>query len=601
MDIENCIPVEAYIPLNYHDEDNKMELAIIDFLNSNITDENTLVKFIREKQKIYHISLGNTQLLYAYRLYCQKNKIDVDYNIEKLLRAKICRAYSGVMVITIFTSAYPKTGEKVEKFSCPYDCHYCPNPPHMPRSYITEEPGVARAIRNNFDPVLQFRDRARTYIVNGHPVDKIELLILGGTWSSYPEDYKDEFIRDTYYSANTFFDSNFKTNPRVRLTLKEEMKINETTQCRIIGLTIETRPDKINKLELKKLRRYGVTRVQLGVQHTDDEILEKINRRCPTRLTIKAIKLLKDAGFKVDIHIMPDLPGSNPELDLKMFEYIIYSPDIQADQWKIYPCEVTPYTKIKEWYDNGEYLPYAETMVDKEINGKIIKVNPLWELLMEVKSKVPYWVRLNRVVRDIPNSWISGGNDVCNLRQVLQVEMKKRSMVCRCIRCREVKKKKTDLSKAKLFIDQYESSDGTEYFISFEDELREVLYGFLRLRLSENSGANTFVELYDTAMIRELHVYGQVVKVNDQKDGEAQHYGFGKRLLHEAERISREAGYKRISVISGNGVKDYYRKRGFVDGQYYLIKDLDNEPLYKMPLILLYFIFIYLVFISLYF
>lgn len=595
VDIENIAhSTRIPRPLYQIDDQELMQTIVLELINQNITTRKALTKFCHEQRRIHKIQFGHPNLLYTYRCMIVKKLIEENPAITKILRSHKGRSQSGVIVITVMTSPYPKSGEKIKTFSCPYDCHYCPAEPGQPRSYLLDEPAVARANRNKFDPILQFNDRATSYLVTGHPLDKIELLILGGTWSAYPEDYKEEFIRDIFWSANTYFDQ----EKRDKLSLKKEQLINETTRCRIIGLTIETRPDQIRPRELKKLRYYGVTRVQLGVQHTDNEILKKINRRCTTEQAVGAIQLLKNACFKVDIHLMPDLPGSDPIKDLEMFDKVLHSPYLQADQWKIYPCEITPYTKIKEWYEEGSYKPYAENVYEIEVNGKKKKTNELIELLIKVKSMVHPWIRLNRVIRDIPNNYILGGNDITNLRQVIQREMKASGLRCRCIRCREVKDKVTDLSQAKLVVREYNASEGMEYFISFEND-DEILYGFIRLRLIDYSRpenhrlAYTFPELMGCALIRELHVYGQVTSVNSSREGEnvPQHYGFGKRLLWKAEDMAYEKGYRKIAVISGVGVKEYYRSRGFTDEGDYLTKELDSDDTTVHPLYLIFIFF----------
>lgn len=590
-DIEDVIPK----PHKFIDNQKKMRKFVTKLMASEFNDTKD-IKFLRQKlRKEFKIQPSNPNILYTYRTMLADGEIDSDPRIEQFFRGKNFRANSGVMVITVVASPNPNG----QAFSCKFNCYYCPNEPAhegngfqaQPRSYIFNEPGVRRANRNKFDAILQFRDRIKAYLANGLPIDKIELIILGGTWHSFPKKYRYEFIRDLFYAANTLWDKDFNNNPREKLSIEEEHRLNENAKCRIIGLTIETRPDQITPDALIEMRWLGVTRVQLGVQHTDDKILKIINRQCPTKITIRAIKMLKDCGFKVDIHLMPDLPGSSYEKDKKMFERILYTPDLQADQWKIYPCMTIPWTKIKEWYDKGTYKPYAESIVEMEIDGKKKMVNPLFELIIYVKSIVHPWIRLNRVIRDIPEIYmvnldsIDGCGSFSNMRQVLQNELHVRGKKCRCIRCREVKGKKTDLSNAQLFVKKYDASDGIEYYLSYESPDQNHLYGFLRLRLSNNAGfiskrgfrnryEMVFPELVGTAMIRELHVYGSVVQVNRNRGNNVQHYGFGTRLLKEAERIAFANGFDDISVISGIGVKPYYRKRGYDDEGYYLTKSL---------------------------
>ena len=588
---------------------------------------------------------SKVQLLFIYNDLVKNNTLLSNSTFEFYGTRKIGKSHSGITNITVLTSPFPeytKNGERVKQsFSCGKNCAYCPNEPAhegnnmqaQPRSYIYTEPAVLRANGCGFDAVIQFKSRATTLNMCGHIVDKVELFILGGTWSHYPKEYREEFIRDLFYAANTLLD---KEN-RERLSLEEEHKINESSLCRIIGLTIETRPDCINKREILHMRKLGVTRIQLGIQHLDNNILEYINRDCTTEDTMYALKLWKKNGGKVDIHIMPDLPGSSLEQDKEMFNefldnsseykikpgfkyklleylylevgivflltliltmysnilqillyvvfillylnhainqkdyiynmphfhriYYLRNEDIQADQWKIYPTMTTRWTDIKDWYDDGTYKPYAE-----ENNGE-----HLTNLLIEVKQKVFPWIRLNRIIRDIPQMEIYGGHKKGNLRQDIHDIFIAKGYKCKCIRCREVKCIKSDLSKAILCIREYDSNDGTEYFISYESRDGNLLYGFIRLRINNNNNDVFFNVLKDCGLVRELHVYGQLVEHND-KNSNIQHYGFGKKLLIIAEQLTKKNGKKKIAIISGIGVKEYYRKRGYISSNTYMVK-----------------------------
>jgi len=615
-DIENY---NIAVPYGMQSEFTILDSIVLTMRKRIITERSEMEKFIKEMQKIHKCSIGNPEILYAYRILCKRENIPYEKKYETLLQKKTHRSQSGVMVFTAVTSPYPNG----QAFSCAYDCKYCPLQPGQPRSYLLEEPGVSRANRHKFDPVMQIRDRAFSYLVNGHPVDKGEVIILGGTWSSYPKDYQEEFITKIYYAANTFFDDLRVENLRSVLTLEEEIKLNESAKLRLIGLTLETRPDCINPAELKRFRRFGVTRVQMGVQHIDDRLLERVNRGCKTEHTIKAIRLLKDSCFKVDIHLMPDLPkplklGVDPneenltkddidwsydvyEADRKMFDTVWYHPDYLIDQCKIYTTEVTPYTKLREEFEKGLHISYSTELVPNPYvyQNKNRKGTQEWskvhEILMYAKQHVPKFVRLNRIVRDIPGQYILGGMSDVSARQVLQMEMTRRNLICKCIRCREVKKQKIDPALAVLMTYKFESSRGVEYFLSFETPDELILFGFLRLRLSKNSGKmiimkddeialskTVFLELENTALIRELHVYGtttavrrdgdQSISVIEDDDQHHQHVGFGTKLLHEAFRIAECEGYKKIAVISGVGVKNYYRKFGFEDNGNFMLK-----------------------------
>jgi histone acetyltransferase (RNA polymerase elongator complex component) len=458
------------------------------------------------------------------------------------------------------------------------------------------------------------------------------VIVLGGTWHSYPKKYRRMFITLLYYAFNTVHED----RGRDVGSMEEEIKLNETSKCRVIGLTIETRPDQITPQALIELREMGMTRVQLGIQHTDDRILYRIRRGCTDKDSIIAIKSLKDSGFKVDIHIMPDLPKpfkiefekkakkqrysndfkytkddidqvyDSVGSDLVMFEKVFHSEDYYPDQVKIYPCEVMDWTKIKKDFEDGSYVPYGTIIPDQ-------KTNDLIELLIQVKSSdFPEEIRINRLIRDIPEGYILGGIKDTSGRQRIEKMMKERGLRCRCIRCREIKKKRVKLSETKLRITHYIASEGDEYFLQYVTGNDEIV-GFLRLRVSKDSGLfvtykkdgsikerlTVFDELVNTAMIRELHVYGEAVKVNRNTsvfgslgesldsantktntkiDRTQQHIGFGSRLLQNAFHLAKSLGYSKISVIPGDGVKPYYRRAGFCDGKYFLFKDLDfNE------------------------
>ena len=415
----------------------------------------------KEMRKKYRVSPSKPLINYVYDKLIENDLIQTNSFVRKQSKGKGMRSQSGVIVISILTSPYPsyidKNGnKKVQSFSCKHDCFYCPKEVDdkgkdvNPRSYLSDEPAVARALQNDYDAIKQFNDRAYQYIANGHVVDKLEIIILGGTWTEYPKEYQEEYIRDVFYAANTYYE----TDKRNKYSLVEEQQINEEMKtCRIIGITLEMRPDSITEEEIKRLRYLGCTRVQLGVQHINDDILKKINRGCYIKDAKRALKLLKDNCYKVDAHWMPDLPGSTPEIDKNMFDEILNSDDLQFDQWKVYPTATVPWTKIKKWYDEGKYIPYTEKNPDDLIN-----------MLYEMKQKVHPWIRLNRVIRDIPNytrdgeKYIYAGNKVTNLRQVLKDKLDKNKKFCGCIRCREVKTKNEMKKYGRIIIRHYNSS-----------------------------------------------------------------------------------------------------------------------------------------------
>lgn len=496
---------------------------------------------------------AKSKLIVTYKDLIKKGIIKENKKLEQLLTKRAVRTLSGVSVITVLTRPY----------HCPGRCIYCPLEPGMPKSYLSNEPAAQRAKRNFFDPIRQVNMRIQALQNNGHQVDKIEIIVLGETWSAYPKKYQTSFIRDLFYAANVFRSASSgqvnKKNKRKARSLKAEQKINEKARYKIIGLTLETRPDHITTQEIKRLRMLGATRMQIGVQHTDNKILDLIQRDHPIEQSIKATRMLKEAGFKVDHHYMPDLPGSTPAKDLKMFEYVYNSPDLQPDQIKIYPCVVNEYAPLYQWYKKGKYKPYSP----KE----------LLDLLLKIKKITPPWIRINRLIRDIPEESIIAGNKITNLRQYLQAELKKRGQSCQCLRCREVRGDTKDVDKAVLVKREFAASQGQEIFLSFESKDHKKVYAFLRLRFNKNPEKNIFAELKNASLVRELHVYGQMIPTYDEKSDEeisqTQHLGLGKRLMAEAEKITHSHGLNKVAVISGIGVRNYYRKLGYrLEGTY---------------------------------
>lgn len=610
------------------------------YYNSDIEINNIKLdfdKFQRENNFNGVIKFGT--LITVYKLGKIRGKyIKSKPELESALKVRNVRESSGVMVFSIFTSAYPswtKTNSDGTKeivngydetksvnrgeFTCKYDCSFCPKDPNMPKSYIATEPGVARAVQNDFDPVKQIFDRGLQYISQGHPVDKIEVIIQGGTFSSYPIEYLEEFLRDIYWSFNVFmdwvfydkFETNFLTNfvefkgklLRGKLSLEEEIKINETAPCRVIGLTPETRPDQINYSTIKFFRKIGATRIQLGVQNINDEILRYNNRGCYNKHTIKSIKMLKDNGFKTDIHILLDMPHPQHisqqemiQMDKQMLQIINTNPDYKVDQIKIYPCVVTPHTTIKTWYDEGKYKPYGETIkVDKNLWKKMSNQeklahrmsNPLYSNILEYYSQIHPSIRVNRIIRDIPTNEICGGTTQTGMRSEIDRDMIILGLKSGDIRFREAgsyrhqnKLKSEPVLKELVF----ESSGAIEHFLSFEtDDEDAVLYSFLRLRLSANSGRDCtgkiiFPELVNCALVREVHTYGQVhpckqnqsyyknnsILFDESVQAKTQHKGYGKKLLARAEEIALSKGFNKIAVIAGVGVREYYRSNGYI-------------------------------------
>lgn len=555
-------------------------------------------------QKKLSAIVGVVPMNYAYFTLLSEGKIKPSTIFRELARNHVIREDSGIISVSVMTSPTPFG----KGFSCAYDCAYCPNQPGGVRSYISDGPTAARGLRNDYDPVEQMDERISTLFLCGHDIDKLEVLVLGGTWDSYEPEYQEWFITRLYYAANTFFDDKTKER-RIVYSLNEEKNINEKTLVRIIGLTLETRPDQICSTQIQRLLKYGCTRVQIGVQHIQDRILKKVKRDCYYIDTIRAIKNLKDVALKVDIHIMPQLPDATQRDDDEMFYQLVTNPDLQADQLKIYPCETTPWTKIEKWFLDGHYQPYPNEDMEESVMNFLTHINP--------------WMRINRMGRDALPSHAIAGNPIPNLGQVIQDKMKKKGMECRCIRCREVGSKPDRMGRideAVLMVRKYDGSDGDDYFISFETPDEKVIFGFCRLRLTKSAGyvedydknmkesimVNTLPVLNNCAFIRELHVYGRVNRVNDKSrnGSDVQHRGFGRKLISKAEEIAQNANYTKMAIISGVGVREYYRKFGYnLEGAYMtkqIIVDVSNDDIdiqyQKMQLtIILLSIIVYLI------
>lgn len=518
------------------------------------------------------MQLSKESLHKKYVTLRDADEVPRDVAFEATYKKIPARSWSGVLVITIVL--------RPDKFSCTYDCAYCPDETvrngarvDMPRSYLSSEPAVMRAAEVEFDIVAQFNSRLDTLRDNGHTIDKLEVIILGGTYSIYPQQYQIESMRDIFYAANTYFDS--RSERRERSSLHEEQCLNDAVgRMKIIGVSVETRPDMITHRELIRFRHLGITRVQIGVQHTDDAVLRYVNRKHDCEASVRAIKLLKDGAFKVDIHIMPDLPGSNVESDRTMLQKVFLSQDFQADYVKIYPCLDITHTRIRKWKEEGIWNSYAE-----EDSEKLI------DLLVYAKRQlIPEHVRINRIQRDFPQESLS--NDFLgfkskthktNLRQLLDQKMKRIGISCRCIRCREIKNDRFSTRDLRLRVKLYTASDGIEYFISFVDRKSDKILAFLRLRLPSERRLPSILLPFNTALVRELHVFGFINAVGQKSDGirSVQHLGLGKMLIRKAETISYASGFQNLSIISGIGVRSYYRKLGYGLSKTYMVKSVN--------------------------
>lgn len=520
------------------------EKIIIAFFEEPIKNREALDKLKRKFAKTEKTKMApNSLLLKCYHSLLKEKRIQKNELIEYVLRIRKVRSLSGIVIVSVLTKPYP----------CPGKCIYCPEQAGAPKSYLKEEPAVARAIKCKYHPYKQVQLRIRALESIGHPTDKIDLRIIGATWSFYPKNYQTWFIKQCFQAANNYPKEKSKSKP-----LEILQKQNEKAKHRIIGMTIETRPDFIDKKEIKRLRKLGVTRVELGVQSIYNNIL-KLNRRGHNvGATIKATQLLKDAGFKICYQMMPNLLGSTIKRDIEMFKQLFSNPDFQPDYLKIYPCALLKEAPLYNVWKRGGYKPYT--------------TKQLLKLLIEIKKLIPYYCRIQRIIRDIPSYYIiEGGTKISNLRQIIAKTTKEQGWRCKCIRCREIKEKYNPKEKLKLFRIDYNASGGKEIFLSFENKERTNLFSLIRLRIPSQT---ILPILKDAAIIREIHTYGQLVPIAG-KEKAAQHKGLGKKLMKEAEKIvKKEFTLKKIAVISGVGVRGYYKKLGYALKNTYMIKTL---------------------------
>ncbi|OGO18857.1 MAG: tRNA uridine(34) 5-carboxymethylaminomethyl modification radical SAM/GNAT enzyme Elp3 [Chloroflexi bacterium RBG_16_50_11] len=457
---------------------------------------------------------------------------------------KSARTISGVTPLAVMTAPA----------SCPGKCLYCPTYKDAPQSYTPESPAVIRARRFDFDARSQVEARLGMFTEMGHPTDKIELIIMGGTFLAHPLDYQYQFIKDCYDALNGVTSA----------TLEEAKRINETARNRCTGLCIETRPDWCGETEIKRMLEFGTTRVELGVQTLDDDIYRLVRRGHGVDAVVKATALLREHGFKVYYHWMPGLPGATPDKDLEMSKLLFSDARFKPDGLKLYPTMVVQGTELEKWYREGRYQPYDdEIMVD---------------LITKIKSIVPKYVRISRVLRDIPSKFIVGGlRD--SLRDIVKERMKQQGIECRCTRCREYGHRSLagwETGEPHLVRLDYAAADGKEIFLSFEDD-KETLFGLLRLRIqSKPVPALGQGEKGNQAVIRELHIFGPEVPLSQKNSSAAQHKGLGKALLREAERIAKdEFSARRMVILSGTGAKEYYRTEfGYISQGDYMVRTL---------------------------
>ncbi|OIO88405.1 MAG: tRNA uridine(34) 5-carboxymethylaminomethyl modification radical SAM/GNAT enzyme Elp3 [Anaerolineae bacterium CG2_30_58_95] len=494
--------------------------------------------------------ISKSVLVAAYNQLVESGAWQADPGLLARIRLKPVRTLSGVTTVTVLTKPYP----------CPGQCIFCPDEARMPKSYLSDEPGAMRAVEHNFDPYAQVKSRLETLEAVGHPTDKIELLILGGTWSAYRRDYQEWFVRRCFEAMNGPNPSSppFPSREGGTGGLGLAHTLNETALHRDVGLAVETRPDEITPNELAWFRHLGVTKVQMGAQSLDDHILE-INERGHTAAeTHRAVALLRAAGFKIVLHWMPNLLGAT--LDSDRLDFPRLWDGLCPDEIKIYPTQLLENAPLYEYWRRGEYQPYTQ--------------EELLALIADIKPTIPRYCRVNRVVRDIPSTHVVAGNKRTSLRQDIHAELRRRGTRCNCIRCREVRGQTVETSALELNDLAYPADGAEEHFLSFVT-LEDKIAGFLRLCLPNADSPSTGLsDLDGAAIIREVHIYGQSLPVGEEGNGAAQHTGLGTRLLEEAEKIARAHGFQRMAVIAAVGTRRYYLERGFERGKLYLVKSL---------------------------
>ncbi len=554
------------------------------------------------------------ELIEAYRAFAGREGLPpYDERVIQRLRRKPVRSSSGVTPVTVLTKPYP----------CPGECIFCPNDVRMPKSYLADEPGAQRAEQNHFDPYLQTYTRLQTYYAIGHPTDKIELIVLGGTWSFYPEPYQIWFVKRMLDALHDFgsgrdrraeieaalieraaepgapdpttfqihgTDLSRPYNQVIREIFRAELhraderarelataggapspldeyatwaelaaaqRENEEAACRCVGLVVETRPDHISAAEVIRIRRLGGTKVQIGFQSLNDDVLRVNKRGHDVAATRRALRLLRQLGFKIHAHWMPNLYGSSPADDVADYERMFADADFRPDELKIYPCSLLESAELMQVYQRGDWRPYTH--------------EELLETLVDCFARTPEYCRLTRVIRDIPSPYIVDGNQLTNFRQLVEREMARRGLSSGDIRAREVRFR--DLSAVELRLDErrYATSIGDEVFLQWLTPERAIA-GFARLALPREEAL--LEELRGAAIIREVHIYGQALGIGAAAGAETQHRGLGRQLIERCAAIAAAAGYGQLAVISAMGTRVYYRRLGFTDGPLYQTLEL---------------------------
>ncbi|MDR3222835.1 MAG: tRNA uridine(34) 5-carboxymethylaminomethyl modification radical SAM/GNAT enzyme Elp3 [Methanobrevibacter sp.] len=543
-------------------------LLIEDILNGNIKTRRDLEKAKRIVCNEFKLEkfMTNSQILEYVK---DNEKEEVYYTLQK----KPTRTISGVAIVAVMCHPH----------KCPHGrCLYCPESDVAPPSYTGEEPAALRARMFNFDPYQQTYQRLKQLDKIGHPIDKVELIIMGGTFPSRDLSYQEWFISSCLKAMNDYklvktsksdypdlskkIDSNDivkRYPPNDYVLLDDSKKINENSDIRCVGMTFETRPDYCKIEDVNRMLNMGVTRVELGVQTTYDFVYRKIKRGHSVGDVIDSTRILKDSGIKVGMHLMPGL-FSDPDMDMRIFKRIFNDDNFKPDMIKIYPTLVTKGSELYKMWMDGKYQPYT---TEEAI-----------ELIVKIKKILPKWVRTMRIQRDIPSKLIKAGIKKSNLGELVYNKLKEDNIECNCIRCREIGHNKdniTDLTidDFKLFKQSYNASNGCEIFLSYEDKKEKFLTGFLRLRIPSKDAHRTEIN-NKTAIIRELHIYGNMMKIGDKNMNIGQHRGYGEKLVIEAEKIAISHGKEKLAIMSGIGARNYYKKFGYNLEGPYMVKSL---------------------------
>ncbi|HEX9637331.1 MAG TPA: tRNA uridine(34) 5-carboxymethylaminomethyl modification radical SAM/GNAT enzyme Elp3 [Acidobacteriota bacterium] len=563
-------------------------------------DERSLYRIARRHPKAGRWVWSKSELIRGLRQLGRDGELGFDPALlAERLRMKPIRTLSGVAPVTVLTQPYP----------CPGRCIFCPSDVRMPKSYLAEEPGAQRAARLRFDPYAQSFERLRALHHIGHPVDKVELIILGGTWTHYPPSYRRWFVSRCFEALNDFGpvatetvpdsgwsgappgrdaadDSLESYNRRVGAIVRRQLgpglrpwegidweslarqqRRNETAAARCVGLAVETRPDALTLEEVVEIRRLGATKVQIGYQSLSDRVL-RLNRRGHDVAAIRrAMALLRGAGFKVHAHWMPNLVGSTPAQDLLDFERIFGDRHFRPDELKIYPCSLIESAELMSYYRRGEWRPYSH--------------DELLELLTGCLRRIPPYCRLTRMIRDIPSQAIVAGNQRTNFRELAEAALRRSGARCRDIRSREIGRESVDPAGLRLETLEYDSGIGRERFLQYVTESDRIA-AFLRLSLP--AGEDGIPELRRSALLREVHVYGAACGLGERSGHKSQHLGLGRRLVERAARLAAAAGYRDLAVIAAVGTRDYYRRLGFRDGELYQHLELAWSATTQTPL-----------------